>query len=210
MTKDEMMASLDAVFTDERLTEERVEAALAGADECPAVIDGEFMALATGGGSGRRATIVYDRGGLVGYSCSLTRSMAARLQEMSGTGPLPSLTIAMVTATSNRHATRAMTHLVHGRSDDVLRYGPVAIHPHTITSVMVAEPSIADYQVHQTPTGVELGVIAGPGLDHSHLADALRVSLESAGLANATAAVHDVDELPRDEATGKVRRFIRL
>ncbi|HVU61645.1 MAG TPA: hypothetical protein VHD58_08340 [Mycobacteriales bacterium] len=375
MSKAEMMAAIDDVYTDPRLTHKRVEAALAASDEHPTPIDGEFVSLATGGTSGRRASITFDRAGVVGYLSALARPMAARLQEVAGDGPLPELTLAMVAAGSARHATHAMAHfatgtlpfrfhhipvttplpaivarlnalqppalmgyataihrlaaeqragrlqiaplsvsttsetldtrmratiteafgvaptntfgsteglvgasppggdaivfntdmcivelvdddyrpvpvgtpssrilltnlfnlaqpliryeigdrfqevpdrdgggllraVVYGRSEQPLRFGSVEVHPHAITTVMVATPDITDYQVTQTAGGVQVNVVADPSCDVAALASALRDSLERAGLENATAEVQRVDELARDPKTGKVRRFV--
>ncbi|HVT65788.1 MAG TPA: hypothetical protein VHD81_11585 [Mycobacteriales bacterium] len=377
MTKDQMMSSLDDVFTDPRLTHDRVEAALAETDQHPVPIDGEFMSLATGGSSGRRASITFDREGLIGYLACLARPMAARLQEVAGDGPLPTLTLAMVAAASARHATNAMSHfaagslpfrfehvpatlpiaeivarlnalqapalmgyaslihrlaieqragrlqiaplsvsatsetlddsmretiteafgvapvntfgateglvgasppggeaiifntdvcivelvdddyqpvpigtpstrilltnlynlaqpliryeitdrfqqvpgpngggllhaIVHGRQEEPLRYGATEVHPHAITTVMVAARAVADYQVRQTATGLHLDLVAEPDIDEPALAEALESSLGRAGLAGATIEVNRVDQLARDEKTGKVRRFIPL
>jgi phenylacetate-coenzyme A ligase PaaK-like adenylate-forming protein len=376
MTKEQMMASIDEVYTDTRLTHERVERALAGTDTHPTPIDDEFVSLATGGSSGRRASITFDRAGLVGYLGALARPMAARLQEVAGDGPLPELTLAMVAAASARHATHAMSHfaagslpfrfqhvpvtlplaeivaqlnaiqppavmgyastvhrlaaeqragrlqisplsvsatsetldatmraditdafgvapvntfgsteglvgasppggeaivfntdmcivelvdddyrpvpvgtpstrilltnlynlaqpliryeitdrfqqvesdgsgllhaIVHGRAEEPLRYGPAEVHPHAVTTVMVGAPDVLDYQVRQTACGLDLDVVTGSGLDIASLASALRASLAGAGLPDATVDIHRVDELTRDEKTGKVRRFISL
>jgi phenylacetate-coenzyme A ligase PaaK-like adenylate-forming protein len=377
MTKDQMMAALDDVFTDPRLTRDRVETALAETDEHPVPIDGEFVSLATGGSSGRRASISFDRAGLIGYLSCLARPMAARLQEVAGGGPLPTLTLAMVAAASAKHATNAMSHfatgslpfrfehvpatlplaeivarlnalqppalmgyssvvhrlameqragrlqiaplsisamsetlddsmrevitdafgvapvntfgsteglvgasppggeaivfntdvcivelvdddyqpvpvgtqssrilltnlynlaqpliryeitdrfqqvvdpngggllhaIVHGRQEDPLRYGATEVHPHAITTVMVAAPDVADYQVRQTATGIHLTVVAEADFGETRLADALTASLVRAGLADATVDISRVDQLARDEKTGKVRRFVPL
>jgi phenylacetate-coenzyme A ligase PaaK-like adenylate-forming protein len=377
MTKEDMMASLDDVFTDSRLSRERVEAALAQTAEHPVPIDGEFVSLATGGSSGRRASITFDRAGLVGYLSCLARPMAARLQEVAGDGPLPELTLAMVAAASPLHATNAMSQfaagglpfrfehvpatlplaeivvrlnalqppalmgyssvvhrlameqragrlqiaplsvsamsetlddsmrevitdafgvapvntfgsteglvgasppggraivfntdvcivelvdedyqpvpvgtqssrilltnlynlaqpliryeitdrfqqvvdpngggllhaIVHGRQEDPLRYGATEVHPHAITTVMVAAPDVADYQVRQTATGIHLTVVAEADFGETRLADALTASLARAGLADATVDISRVDQLARDEKTGKIRRFVPL
>lgn len=374
MTKEQMMSSLDDVFTDSRLTRARVEQALAETEETPVPIDGEFLALATGGSTGRRAIITYDVPGLVGYLCSLARPMAARLQEVAGDGPLPTLTLAMVAAASAKHATQAMAHfaagtlpfrfdhvpatmplpdivaqlntsqppalmgyasmiyrlaaeqragrlqisplsvsatsesldtamrdaiteafgipvvntfgsteglvgatppggdaivfntdlcivelvddeyrpvetgvpssrilltnlynltqpliryeitdrfrqvadpngtgllnaVVHGRAEEILRYGAVEIHPHAVTTVMVGAAGVVDYQVHQTVGGLRIDLVTEPGFDDDLLADTLRASLGRAGLSDAKVELRRVEALRRDEKTGKVRRF---
>jgi len=376
MTKTEMMSSLDDVFTDPRLTHERCERDLAATDQTPNPIDGEFLALVTGGSSGRRAIVAYDRAGTVGYLSCLARPMAARLQAFAGDGAIPTLTLAMVAAASAKHATQAMSHfaagalpfrfehvpatlplieivgrlnelqppalmgyasmihrlaaeqragrlrinpvsvsatsetldnpmraaiseafgiaptntfgsteglvgasapgeeaiifntdqcivelvdddfrpvpvgtastkvlvtnlynfaqpliryeiadrfqevpnpeggllaaIVHGRTEKVLRYGPIEVHPHTVTAVMVGQPHVADYQVRQTATGLDVAVVADGELDTTSLVTALAASLVRAGLADAQVDVRRVDDLSRDTKTGKARRFIPL
>ncbi|MFC3080387.1 phenylacetate--CoA ligase family protein [Phenylobacterium terrae] len=95
--------------------------------------------------------------------------------------------------------------LVEGRSDDVLRYGRIAVHPHAITSVMVRRPEVADYQVRQTPRGIEVDVL---GRDDGGLGEALRASLARAGLPDPQVAVRAVAALPHDARTGKLRRIV--
>jgi phenylacetate-CoA ligase len=65
MTKADMMADLDDVFTDPRLTRTAVERALADAGPEPATLLGSYLALATGGSSGQRGLFVLDRQGAV-------------------------------------------------------------------------------------------------------------------------------------------------
>src|SRR4029077_13837983 len=45
---------------------------------------------------------------------------------------------------------------VDGRSDDLLRYGGIDVHPLVIRAVMVKVPEIVDYQVLQTRRGVDV------------------------------------------------------
>jgi hypothetical protein len=76
--------------------------------------------------------------------------------------------------------------------------------------VLTTIPSIAEYQVRQTPSGVDADIVVRDRIAPGEVARALEVGLRGAGLATATAAVTAVKEIPRHPQTGKVRRFIPL
>src|SRR4029434_3334426 len=50
---------------------------------------------------------------------------------------------------------------VEGRMEDPLRYDDVDVHPHAVRSALVATPAVVDYQVRQTPGGIEVDVVTG-------------------------------------------------
>src|SRR6266545_3599934 len=99
MTKADMMAALEEVLTDQRLTRNLVEQALAATAAEPVPILDDYVALATGGSSGQRGVHVFDRAALVGYASSLARPLLARLHALGGPPP-GGLPIAMVAAVS--------------------------------------------------------------------------------------------------------------
>jgi phenylacetate-CoA ligase len=99
---------------------------------------------------------------------------------------------------------------VHGRSDDVLRYSGTEVHPIVIRSVIVRCPDVIDYQVHQTPSGIDVFAVAADNLDVDDLTLQLRRALTDAGLGGAHVAVNRVDGLERQPASGKLRRFVPL
>jgi phenylacetate-CoA ligase len=99
---------------------------------------------------------------------------------------------------------------VQGRSDDVLRYTDAEVHPIVIRSVMVKSPAVVDYQVHQTPSGINVFAVATNSLDVDDLAVQLRRALSNAGLGGADVAVQRVDGLERQAASGKLRRFVPI
>jgi phenylacetate-coenzyme A ligase PaaK-like adenylate-forming protein len=99
---------------------------------------------------------------------------------------------------------------VQGRSDDVLYYGTVAIHPIAIRSVMVKTPEVIDYQVHQTRCGVDVFVVTDAGSHMASLTDRLARALVAGGLRRPKVIVRTVDRLDRHPVTGKLRRFIPL
>jgi len=94
-----------------------------------------------------------------------------------------------------------------GRSDDVLRYVTVHVHPIVIRSVMVASPDVIDYQVNQTRSGIEVFVVTSAGFDVDDLTSRLRRALGGAGLDHPDVVVHRVEQVDRHPVSGKLRRF---
>lgn len=97
---------------------------------------------------------------------------------------------------------------VEGRSDDVLRWGGVEVHPLAVRSVLVKQPAVTDYQVRQTERGLELRCLATGAMDAAQLRTELRAALADAGLCDPDVSVRRVDALERHPETGKVRRFV--
>lgn len=376
MTKADMMAALEEVLTDQRLTRNLVEQALAATAAEPVPILDDYVALATGGSSGQRGVHVFDRAALVGYASSLARPLLARLHALGGPPP-GGLPIAMVAAVSAVHGTGlgpafagpgmpfqflpvpvtlplpqiverlnalqapivygyssmlarlaaeqragrlhiaplAVTamgeallpetraaisdvfhapvvdtfgsteglvgasapgdsvlvfntdmcivelvdadnrpvpagapsakvlvtnlynlaqpliryeltdafvrqpdapdhgHLrahVHGRADEVLHYQGVVVHPHVIRSVLVTSPQILDYQVRQTPHGIQVDAIAAGTADTEVPSARLAEALAHAGLSQPEVSIRIVNDLQRHHQTGKLRRFLPL
>jgi phenylacetate-coenzyme A ligase PaaK-like adenylate-forming protein len=377
MTKADMMDRLDDVFTDRALTPDAVERALAATAAEPVLIDDRFIAMTSGGSSGRRGVFVLDRDGLVDYLGCLCRSLVARLRAQGGPPP-GGLPIAFVAAASAVHATGAAVALavggqlpfrfcgvpvtlrldeitarldaidapalygypsmlarladekragrlriaprlitttsetltpalresitdafaapivdvfgsteglvgatppgepihafntdtciielvdrdhrpvpdgevsdsilitnlsnlvqpliryeltdrftrqppavehghlratVEGRTDDVLRYADIAIHPLVVHSVLVTVPAVLDYQIRQTPRGVEIVTVAADAIDPEHLVRRLSQALAAAGLVDPEVQIRRQAALERDALTGKVRRLVPL
>jgi phenylacetate-CoA ligase len=377
MTKHDMMSAFDDVLTDRSLSLALVEEALAAGGEVPAAIDGQYVALASGGSSGQRGVFVIDRAAFVGFTLSLSRGLLARLEAFGGPPP-GGLPIGLVAAASPVHATGIVVpfsdaddapfrfnpapatlplaeiverlnairpaalfgypsvicrlarerregrldiapiavtttsetlrpdvretiaeafgvpvgntfgsteglvgvsapgeealafnsdlcivelvdeddqpvppgtasakilltnlynraqpliryeltdsfvrqpdaaehgHLrahVEGRTEDPLRYDDIDVHPHAVRSVLVATPAVVDYQVRQTPRGIEVDALTSGILDAAELRIRLTTALATAGLRDPEVDVRVVDELDRNAATGKLRRFLPL
>jgi phenylacetate-coenzyme A ligase PaaK-like adenylate-forming protein len=377
MTKADLMASFDDVVTDERITLERAEAALADVEEEPATLLDSVLVLATGGSSGPRGVFVLDPPAVRQFLGSLSRGLVARIRAMGGPPP-GGLPLAMVAARSPVHATAAAiattaggalpfhfepvpvtlpvpemverldriqpaalygyptvlaqlaaeqtagrlhirpmavtstsetctpelraairagfpvplvdtfgsteglvgstppdddvfvfaedgcivelvdaddrpvppgtpsaavlvtaleNHLqpliryrltdtfveqppvtahgylrarVEGRSDDVLRFGGVSVHPLVIRSVLVHAPEVVDYRVRQTARGIAVDALAPHGTDGAALQAGLAAALAGTGLDSPEVSVDVVAELPRDPDSGKLRRFVPL
>ena len=75
MTKTDMMDALDDVFTDRRLRRRDVESALTATGFEPVPILDDYIALASGGCSGRRGLFVFDQ---AAASCYITALSAPR------------------------------------------------------------------------------------------------------------------------------------
>jgi phenylacetate-CoA ligase len=97
----------------------------------------------------------------------------------------------------------------------VLGYPGVSLHPHVIRSVLVRTPQIADYQVRQTESGIDLDVLdAGPCIAEPIPADdltrRLTAALGWAGLGDPQVHVRVVSDLTRQQLSGKLSRFVPL
>ncbi len=99
---------------------------------------------------------------------------------------------------------------VDGRQDDLLRYADTVIHPLVLRSAVASTPAVTEYQVHQTPAGVDVAVVTNRLLDEEALASRLADALEHAGLRSPEVCVRSVDALRRHPLTGKVKRFVGL
>jgi phenylacetate-CoA ligase len=99
---------------------------------------------------------------------------------------------------------------VQGRTDDMLRYRGVSVHPLAIRSELVRTPEVLDYQVRQTAAGIEVEVLRSGALDVADLRARLTAALEAAGLARPSVDVRAVADLRRDPRTGKLARFVAL
>jgi phenylacetate-coenzyme A ligase PaaK-like adenylate-forming protein len=125
MTKTDMMAAIDDVFTDRRLTLGAVEQALAATGSEPVPVLGRYMALATGGSTGQRGVFVFDQAAKAEFILSITRSLLAGLHAAGGIPP-GGLPMAMVGAGSAVHATGAAAAETIG-PDAPLRVLPVPV-----------------------------------------------------------------------------------
>ena len=74
--------------------------------------------------------------------------------------------------------------------------------------VLGTDARIVEYQVRQTATGVDVSVVASATVQD--LVPALIAAMQRHGLPAPSARLHEVDTLGRNEATGKLRRFVPL
>ncbi len=52
---------------------------------------------------------------------------------------------------------------VQGRSDEVLHFDDVVLHPLVVRSVLAHSPEVVDYRVRQTPRGIAVSALAPAG-----------------------------------------------
>ena len=132
MTKAEMMAGLDDLLTDPRLSRAVLERHLAASTTEATALLGEYVVLASGGSSGERGVFAYGPDAIVDYTLGLTRNGFARLLAL-GPPPPGGVPMAMVAAASPIHATRALPDLFSGE--------PLAVTPIPVTLPL---PEIVD------------------------------------------------------------------
>jgi phenylacetate-coenzyme A ligase PaaK-like adenylate-forming protein len=99
---------------------------------------------------------------------------------------------------------------VDGRSDEILRFGDVYLHPLVVRSVLAHAPEVVDYRVRQLPRGIAVSALAPGSTDAERLCHELTMALAAAGLPAPEVTVDLVAALPRDASTGKLRRFVPL
>jgi phenylacetate-coenzyme A ligase PaaK-like adenylate-forming protein len=98
--------------------------------------------------------------------------------------------------------------IVEGRSDDILHYADVDVHPMVLRSVLLTRREVIDYQIRQTATGVDVYALLESQLDLTRLRDDLLAALQRAGVTHPEVQVEAVPSLPRHPETGKLRRVI--
>lgn len=125
MTKAEMMAELDDVFTDRRLTRGLIDRHLAGLGEEPELLLDEYAVLASGGSSGTRGVFVIPRDQIAHFTAFVLRAGMAELSAATGWPPPAKLPVAIAMAPSAIHATRSMTCVMS--SVATLTYAPVTL-----------------------------------------------------------------------------------
>ena len=103
---------------------------------------------------------------------------------------------------------------VQGRLDDSLIYpgiggGVITVHPIVLRSPLGRQPNIADYQIHQTPRGIQVLLRALGEVDLDLVQAEIVAGLVTVGLSAPQVVLTLVDHLDR-QATGKLKRFIPL
>ena len=99
---------------------------------------------------------------------------------------------------------------IDGRTDEVFRYGTVAVHPHVIRNALAGEAMVREYQVRQAGNGIEVACVTGGDLDAAALTARLEHAMRQAGLPGPRVTITLAGAIIRDPKTGKVRRFIPL
>jgi phenylacetate-coenzyme A ligase PaaK-like adenylate-forming protein len=99
---------------------------------------------------------------------------------------------------------------VKGRADNAFHYGNIEVSPFAIRSVFATTPSVGEYQVVQTASGIDVLVVVDRELHEQVLAGRLRATLSNLGIPNPEVTVRRVAAIDRHPETGKTRRFIPI
>ena len=97
---------------------------------------------------------------------------------------------------------------IGGRRDDDFRYGSITVPAITFRHVLGTDPHVSEYQVTQTTAGAHILTVGNP--DVEGLATSLAAALQRCGLSNPKVAIRVVDRVPRNQASGKLKRFVAL
>ena len=97
---------------------------------------------------------------------------------------------------------------IGGRRDDDFRYGAITVPAITFRHVLGTDPHVSEYQVMQTPTGADILTVGHPDVDT--LRTSVVAALRRCGVPDPTVDIRAVDRIPRNKASGKLKRFIAL
>jgi phenylacetate-CoA ligase len=97
---------------------------------------------------------------------------------------------------------------IGGRRDDDFRYADLTIPASVFRYVLGTDPRVSEYQVHQTAGGADVLAVGSPDVDA--LSSSLTAALRRHGLPDPAVAIRVVERLDRNEATGKLKRFIPM
>jgi phenylacetate-CoA ligase len=97
---------------------------------------------------------------------------------------------------------------ISGRHDDDFVYGPYPVPASAFRHVLGTDPRIIEYQVLQTEGGADVLVVARA--DVQSLAPALVTAMQRHGVAHPSVRIRRVETLGRNQASGKLKRFLPL
>ncbi|MBE1549794.1 phenylacetate-coenzyme A ligase PaaK-like adenylate-forming protein [Mycobacterium sp. OAS707] len=97
---------------------------------------------------------------------------------------------------------------IGGRRDDDFCYGSITVPAITFRHVLGTDPHVSEYQVMQTTRGADILTVGRPDIDN--LATSVAAALQRCGLSNPSVKIRPVDRIPRNRASGKLKRFIAL
>jgi phenylacetate-coenzyme A ligase PaaK-like adenylate-forming protein len=97
---------------------------------------------------------------------------------------------------------------ISGRHDDDFVYGSHSLPASAFRHVLGTDPRIVEYQVVQTEDGADVLVVANA--DVQSLGPALVSAMQRYGVAHPSIRIHAVEPLGRNQASGKLKRFVPL
>ncbi len=101
-----------------------------------------------------------------------------------------------------------MTAAFERRRDDGFVYGSHTLPASAFRHVLGTDPRIVEYQVVQTESGADVLVVATG--DVQSLEPALVAAMQRYGVANPAVRIRTVETLGRNQASGKLKRFVPL
>lgn len=97
---------------------------------------------------------------------------------------------------------------IGGRRDDDFHYGSITVPAITFRHVLGTDRHVSEYQVTQTTRGADILTVGRPDIDN--LATSVAAALQRCGLPNPSVKIRPVERIPRNRASGKLKRFIAL
>jgi phenylacetate-coenzyme A ligase PaaK-like adenylate-forming protein len=97
---------------------------------------------------------------------------------------------------------------ISGRRDDDFVYGSHTVPASAFRHVLGTDPRVVEYQVVQTEDGADVLVVASA--DVGSLGPALVAAMQRSGVAHPSIRISAVETLGRNEASGKLKRFVPL
>jgi phenylacetate-coenzyme A ligase PaaK-like adenylate-forming protein len=97
---------------------------------------------------------------------------------------------------------------ISGRHDDDFVYGSHAVPASAFRHILGTDRRVVEYQVLQTEGGADVLVVAAD--DVQSLGPALVAAMQRHGLAHPSIRIRAVETLGRNQASGKLKRFVPL
>jgi phenylacetate-coenzyme A ligase PaaK-like adenylate-forming protein len=97
-----------------------------------------------------------------------------------------------------------------GRADPPFRYGRIEVSAFAIRSALATAPAVREYQIRQTPRGLEALIVADQQPNKEELTKQLERTLRTVGILDPEVTIRRVDAIERHAQTGKTRRFVPL
>ena len=97
---------------------------------------------------------------------------------------------------------------ISGRRDDGFVYGSHTVPASAFRHVLGTDPRIVEYQVLQTKSGADVVTVAGASVQD--MVPALISAMQRHGVAHPAVRMSTVETLSRNQASGKLKRFVPL
>jgi phenylacetate-coenzyme A ligase PaaK-like adenylate-forming protein len=97
---------------------------------------------------------------------------------------------------------------ISGRHDDDFTYGSHRVPASAFRHVLGTDPRVVEYQVVQTESGADVSVVAND--DVQSLVPDLVSAMQRHGVVKPSVRITAVETLARNQASGKLKRFVPL